>query len=552
MRHFISATAIAMLASASWAEDAALVLGIERYEELGRLVRGAEPVDAASSLEEMGFDVVAIPNPRASAMADALAEFAENVQGADRLVVILSGRFVTDGGRTWFMAANAEEPSLLSMQDGLLSVDSVMHAMSGSAGEAILLLGVDSGEDAVFDAWLTEGIGALDIPQGVTVLRGLPRDIADFAQVELVEPEADLTRLIAANRRISASGYLPRAFAFMGPVPEQPVDEPTVEVDPAAEQALWEGALALDTAEAFRNYLTRYPNGEFIAQAEEKLAAILSEPNRADRLAEEALQLTRDERRDIQRNLSLLDYNTRGIDGIFGPGTRGAITNWQQVNGYSQTSYLTTEQINQLDAQAARRAAELEAEAERLAAERARLDRAFWEETGARGDEPGYRAYLERYPDGLFAETATEALDAIEEEKRRAAEAEDRAAWDVAREADTQSSYADYLTAFPSGVFKAEAEARLAELQRESSSAGAEQQARAAEEALNLNVLTARLVEAKLDSLDLNPGAVDGRFDDDTRRAIRRYQGNRDLPVSGYLDEGTLVRLLADTIGSLR
>jgi peptidoglycan hydrolase-like protein with peptidoglycan-binding domain len=336
-------------------------------------------------------------------------------------------------------------------------------------------------------------------------------------------------------------------------VPEQAVEVlDVVVVNPAAEEALWTGALALDTSDAYRNYLSRYPTGQFIAEAEERLAAILAEPNRSARLTEEALQLSRDERRDIQRNLNLLDYNTRGIDGIFGPGSRGAIINWQQVNGYPQTSYLTVDQINQLDAQAARRAAELEAEAERLAAERARLDRAYWEETGARADEPGFRAYLDRYPDGLFAETATEGLAAIEADKRAAAEAEDRAAWDVARQTDTQSAYADYLTAFPGGVFQTEAEARLAELQRASSSAGAEDAARAAEAALNLNILTARLVEAKLDSLDLNPGEVDGSFDADTRRAIRRYQGNRDLPVTGYLDEGTLVRLLADTIGSLR
>jgi peptidoglycan hydrolase-like protein with peptidoglycan-binding domain len=554
MRRLLSATALALVASTGWADDAALVLGIERYEELGRLVRGAEALDAAPALAEMGFDVVAVPNARALAMAKAVSDFALAVPEATRLVVILSGRFVTDGVRTWYLAADAVPPTVLTPSATLLSVDSVMHLMADAApGQAVLLLGVDPDEDAVYDAWLSEGVGALQIPQGLTVLTGLPRDIADFAQAELVEPEADLTRLIAANDSVSAAGFLPRAFAFMGPVPAPTVDLPeVVVVNPAAEEALWNGALALDTAEAYRNYLSRYPTGQFIDEAEERLAAIIAEPNRAARLAEEALQLTRDERRDIQRNLSLLDYNTRGIDGIFGPGTRGAITNWQQVNGYPQTSYLSVDQINQLDAQAARRNAELEAEAERLAAERARLDRAFWEETGARADEPGYRAYLDRYPDGLFAESATEGLAAIEAEKRAAAEAEDRAAWDAARRADTQSAYADYLTAFPGGVFQTEAEARLAELQRESNTSAAEDAARAAEAALDLNILTARLVEAKLESLDLNPGEVDGRFDDDTRRAIRRYQGNRDLPVTGYLDEGTVVRLLADTIGTLR
>jgi hypothetical protein len=79
-----------------------------------------------------------------------------------------------------------------------------MHLMADAApGQAVLLLGVDPDEDAVYDAWLSEGVGALQIPQGLTVLTGLPRDIADFAQAELVEPEADLTRLIAANDSVS-------------------------------------------------------------------------------------------------------------------------------------------------------------------------------------------------------------------------------------------------------------------------------------------------------------------------------------------------------------
>jgi peptidoglycan hydrolase-like protein with peptidoglycan-binding domain len=41
---------------------------------------------------------------------------------------------------------------------------------------------------------------------------------------------------------------------------------------------------------------------------------------------------------------------------------------------------------------------------------------------------------------------------------------------------------------------------------------------------------------------------VDGTFDGDTRRALRAYQRDRGLGATGFLDEGTLVRLLADTL----
>lgn len=558
MRHLILGTVLATAAglfnAPAWAEDTALVLANERYEVLGRLSRGAEPADAARALEAMGFDLTALPNGRAATLSETLSGFANVVPGAERLIIVLSGRFVTDGTRTWFLAADTAEPEFLGLGGGALSVESVMQLMQRQAGSALLVLGVDPDEDRVFDAYLREGIGTLDVPQGVTVVRGLPRDIAGFIETDLVQPEGDLTRLIAANRRVEAEGFLPRRFLFMGPAPDavEVVPEPVPLENSAAEDALWEGALALDTAEVYRNYLSRYPTGRYAPEAEEALAAILSEPFRDDRLAEEAMDLSRDARRNIQRNLSLLDYNTRGIDGIFGPGTRGAITNWQQQNGFAQTGYLSTEQINLLDAQSARRAAELEAEAERVAAEQARLDRAFWAETGARADEPGLRAYLDRYPDGLFAETATEQLAAIEAEKRSQAQDEERSAWDAALAADTVPAYTAYLRTFPDAAFKAEAEARIAALEQAGGNNVAEQAALAAEAALGLNPITARLVEAKLDQLGLNPGAVDGVFDDATRRALRRYQRDRDLSVTGYLDEGTVVRLLADSIGVLR
>ena len=185
------------------------------------------------------------------------------------------------------------------------------------------------------------------------------------------------------------------------------------------------------------------------------------------------------------------------MDGIFGPGTRGAIRNWQQNNGFTQTSYLTTEQINRIDAQASRRAAEIAAEEERAREEALSLDRDYWEETGARGTTAGYQAYLERYPDGIFANEARNRLTALDE-------ADNEAANDAAQ---------------------------------------------AQEDALNINPVLRRLIENRLEQLGFNPGQIDGRFDRDTRRAISRYQAQGNLTATGYLDQATLARLLADTFG---
>jgi len=58
----------------------------------------------------------------------------------------------------------------------------------------------------------------------------------------------------------------------------------------------------------------------------------------------------------------VLDYDTRGVDGVFGPGSRNAISNWQQTNGFEATGFVTAEQIVLLNEIATTRQAELDAQ----------------------------------------------------------------------------------------------------------------------------------------------------------------------------------------------
>ena len=203
---------------------------------------------------------------------------------------------------------------------------------------------------------------------------------------------------------------------------------------------------------------------------------------------------------------------------------------------------------HRLDDQAAERAEELEREAAAREAERARNDRAYWQQTGASGEEADLRAYLERYPDGDYADLAEDELGEIEAARAEAAARQDRQAWATAEETDTAGAYRQYLSEYPDGAFAEQAERRLSQLEQPSEERQAEAQAQAEEAALNLSPMARRLAEAKLASLDLGPGRIDGSFDGDTRRAIRRYQDSRGLGVTGYLDQPTVVRLLADSI----
>jgi peptidoglycan hydrolase-like protein with peptidoglycan-binding domain len=59
-------------------------------------------------------------------------------------------------------------------------------------------------------------------------------------------------------------------------------------------------------------------------------------------------RLTRNEREDIQRALQWAGFYTSGIDGAFGPGTRGSINAWQSARGHESTGFLTSLQREEL------------------------------------------------------------------------------------------------------------------------------------------------------------------------------------------------------------
>ncbi|PJI86166.1 putative peptidoglycan binding protein [Yoonia maricola] len=489
MRKLPLIAALACLAVPAFAQDAALLMGVSRYEEFRRVGNALDVLNPADALRGAGYDVSTLSNGAADDMDRLLNRFAVDATDANRLIVGLSGRFVTDGTRSWFLAADADRPSPFGLDDAV-SVEMIMQVMARVPGQAILILGYDEDADDAIGPYLREGVGTLAVPQGVTVLYGAPNQTDDVVQDAVIQPDGDVMAFVRNNRRLTAVGYVPQSLIMQSadaaaPAAGLPSIEPTLRA--------WTLAQERDTADAYRDFIFDYPASPFITDARRRLDVIERDPVRLAEIEEDGLNLTRNQRRTVQRNLTVLEFDTRGVDGIFGPGTRGAIRNWQQSNGFAQTSFLTAEQINRIDAQASRRTAEIEAEEERAREEALALDRDYWEETGARGTVAGYRAYLERYPSGIFADQARASLP-VEQE-------------------DTIDD------------------------------------ARAAEQALNINPVLRRLIENRLQQLGHNPGQIDGRFDSDTRRAIGRYQRQGGLTATGYLDQATLARLLSDTFG---
>lgn len=74
--------------------------------------------------------------------------------------------------------------------------------------------------------------------------------------------------------------------------------------------------------------------------------------------AELGLGLTRWQRVQIQRDLTALGYDPKGVDGLFGNGTRAAIRAWQRNTGQAATGYMTAAQVKALRADAQTRGTE--------------------------------------------------------------------------------------------------------------------------------------------------------------------------------------------------
>lgn len=542
LRLSAAAAAVAM-ASVAWADErAAFLIGNEVNRNIGPAPDSALVLNLASAFGGNGFTVNGGRDvPRAVLLND-LAQFIRNADGADRVAIVLSGHFVRSGGTGWFLPADSDVPELATLPATGIPVSLFLDLAARAPGGAIVAL-AQSARDPRVGAGIRPGSGALDVPQGVTVITGPARELTAFLGNNVLQPGAMLSDLVASTGPdIRIRGFVSKTDAFV------PVDtaQAGAETRPDAdERAYWRIVQDINTIEAYEAYLEAYSGGLFSRQAEQRIKAIRSAPERRAKDAETAIGLDREARRQVQRDLSILGFDPRGIDGIFGPGTRGAIAAWQTERGFPATGYLGPRQLEVLRNTAQRRADDLAAEARRKEEELRAQDVAYWRQTGKKGGEANFRLYLQRYPDGQFADTARKQLEAITAKKRAKLEAAERRAWDAAVATDTIEGYRDYMRAYPRGIFEAEAGARIQELEEKARNRVMIDAARKEENQLGLAPVTLLLAERRLAALGMEPGAVDGKLDKDARRAIRRFQRAAGLPVTGFLSRATVVRLIA-------
>jgi len=122
------------------------------------------------------------------------------------------------------------------------------------------------------------------------------------------------------------------------------------------ELEFWRSIKESNKPEELNAYLTNYPNGQFKSLALARIASLQDGPSTATRnlttgidpatFTAEANQTTEDQiglekgqRRDVQRRLTGLGFDTK-VTGTFNEQTRAVITRWQAARGYPKTGYL--------------------------------------------------------------------------------------------------------------------------------------------------------------------------------------------------------------------
>ena len=205
-RLFLTASVLALCIGTASADPIALILANEDYDLTDDVRRGDTPARAMSDLQDAGVRVVALADGTGEDMTNALSEFGQMVGGADAILVVLSGRFVSSATETFFLPTDTGPQPLATLPGSALPVSTVLAYLAEAPGRAILALATDD-EDERFGPLLKVGIGDIELPQGVTLVTGLPREVARFASDGVTDPDSQIAAA-ARSAGLTATGYL--------------------------------------------------------------------------------------------------------------------------------------------------------------------------------------------------------------------------------------------------------------------------------------------------------------------------------------------------------
>lgn len=604
--------ALLMSSTAAWAEGrAALVIGNAAYAHAPRALSAEQDVQAvADALDAAGYEVTFGLDLDRREMRAALDQFAAAIDRADEIVIYYTGHAVRMAGRTFLAPTdfNPTGPVAVAMDGAPLAALEAM--LAAKPGAAVMFIDGAQRDGFSPSTFAEPGLAALTAPKGALIVsaaepgRAVNRSrwrMSDFATTVVERFLSEGVRAMDVARNVSApiwaTGGVNAALAL---APRQTAAGVSrSDVAQQIELEFWRSTEASGTRADYEAYLRRYPNGLFVDIARNRLGrAATSDPQPQPTAttsttraaaAENALRLSRDDRRRIQEDLTELGYDTNGVDGLFGRGTRGAIRGWQASEELPSTGYLDDEQVRIL----AENAEISRAERQRAAEENSRRSQAdlyeqdeddwrssrevhsyagyqrylklhpngryanearrilaeadqaaeedLWAEVRRINNRAAYENYLDRYPRGRYTRDAERRYnDLLAIERRQQAEVDAYArriasAWREAERANTPKAYRIFLESYPDSRYADEAQRRRSGL--------VDDQRKDREKALALTRNEWLSIEQRLSLLGFRVGEINGKPGNQLRSAVKDYRRSRGLPVHSYVDR-KFVRLL--------
>jgi hypothetical protein len=378
----------------------AFVVGNGAYKNVAQLPN--PPVDAkamASVLRNVGFEVVEGTNLTRDKMTERLLEFGKKAQGADVAVFFYAGHGIAISGTNYLLPIDADIKSEMDVKLGAainidLTLDQTMSdakvklvfldacrdnpfaakIKSNSATRSVSvqsgLAEMKSGEGTLIAFATGPGQTALDGQEGTN--SPFTRALIAHITTPGIEIQQAMTEVRAQVNEETNKGQLPWGHTnLIGSVYLNPAAAPAPGAAasssrPAAvastsggsdvELEFWRSVKESNKPEELNAYLTNYPNGQFKSLALARIASLENGPSTTTRnlttgidpatFTEEANQTTEDQiglekgqRRDVQRRLNGLGFDTK-VTGKFDDSTRAVITRWQAARGYPKSGFL--------------------------------------------------------------------------------------------------------------------------------------------------------------------------------------------------------------------
>jgi uncharacterized caspase-like protein len=412
MRFLIAALSVAgflFSADAALADKrVAFVVGNSAYKNVAPLPNPA--VDAKSMaklLRNVGFDVVEGSNLTRDKMTERLLEFGKKAEGADIALFYYAGHGIAVNGTNYLLPVDADLKSEMDVKLGAaINVDVTLEQTMADAKVKLVFL--DACRDNPFAARIRSakatrsvsvesGLAEMNSGEGTliafatgpgqTALDGEAGTNSPFTRAlmaNIAAPGAEIqqamTKVRAQVNEETNKNQLPWGHTnligsvYLNPVatPDAPAvapNTPFVTTSQASEVELefWRSIKDSNKPEELNAYLTNYPNGTFKSLALARIASLQDGPStttrnltagidaatfteEADQTAEDQLGLDKGQRRDVQRRLNGLGFDTK-VSGKFDEQTRAVITRWQAARGYPKTGFVNALQLKALQSE---------------------------------------------------------------------------------------------------------------------------------------------------------------------------------------------------------